>query len=289
MGSVPGVRPLSPDPTPAALRRGLLAVSVVWDLDLEPAHDGVRLPGARPLLVPWAECVVALAGADPEHPDGHARLHRWLRARRRAADLDPSVLRAALCPVGLPRDHVLHPGPGWVCSPVLGGALDLGLGALGLDPVAPRTVVPLPRTAVDDAGQAWTAVRDRLEQLGTVAAGLLGQDTGGVLRPVGDADVVTLLGARSLRTALSHAQGGMAGVVVPMRRRGWTRLRLVDPAFGPAAAAATAAPDRGFARALLVTADEVSEVGGPGSHDALALRQPAAASSPYGREVQPRG
>lgn len=280
---------LTPDPTPAALRRGLLAVSVVWDLDVEPADDGVRLPGPVPLLVPWDECALALAGADPETPEGRARLHRWLRARRAAAALGPGAVQAALRPVGLPVGHVLHPGPGWVCEPVLGGALDLGLGVLGLDPAEPDTVVPLPRAAVPDAGAAWLGVRAGLEQLGAVAAGLLAQDAGGVLRPVGDADVVTLLGARTLRTALVGGQGGMTGVVAPMRRRGWTRLRLVDPAFGPAAAAATEATDRGFARALLVTADEVSEVGAPGGHDVIALRQPAAASSPYGREVQRLG
>lgn len=278
---------LPPDPSPAALRRGLLAVSVVWDLDLVPADDGVRLPGRPEVVLPWEECLAALHGADPEQPSGHARLHRWLRSRRAAADLGPD-LAAALRVVGLPVGHVLHPGPGWVCERVLGGALDLGLGALGLDPRSPEAVVPLPRTAVPDLDARWPGARERLEQLGAVAAGLLAGDAGGVLRPVGGADVVTLLGARSLRSALAQAQGGMAGVVVPMRRRGWTRLRLVDPAFGPAAAAATEAVDRGFPRALLVTADEVSEVGGNGPDvpGVLALRQPAAPSSPYGRAVQ---
>ena len=52
----------------------------------------------------------------------------------------------------------------------------------------------------------------------------------------------------------------MTGAVVPMLRRGWTRLSLVDPAFGPAAAAATAAAERGFPRPLLVTADELTQV-----------------------------
>jgi hypothetical protein len=287
-GYVREVPHLPPDPTPAALRRGLLAVSVVWDLDLDPADDGVRLPGPPQVLVGWAECVAALQGADPETPAGHTRLHRWLRARRRAADLGPAALHDALRPLGLPVGHVLHPGPGWVAERVLGGALDLGPGVLGLDPAAPDTVVPLPLSAVQAADQVWAELRTGLERLGAVAAGLLAQDAGGVLRPAGDADVVTLLGARTLRTALAAPHGGMAGVVVPMRRRGWTRLRLVDPAFAPAAAAATEASDRGFARALLVTADEVSQVADPDRavHDVLALRQPAAASSPYGREVR---
>ena len=71
---------------------------------------------------------------------------------------------------------------------------------------------------------------------------------------------MTLLGSRALRAGLAGPAGGLAGVVVPMRRRGWTRLGLVDPAFGPAAAAATAAAERGFPRPLLVTVDEVSMV-----------------------------
>ncbi|MDP9433783.1 MAG: hypothetical protein M3P93_00700, partial [Actinomycetota bacterium] len=51
--------------------------------------------------------------------------------------------------------------------------------------------------------------------------------------------------------------GGMAAVAVPVRRRGWSRMQLVDPAFAPAVAAATDPPERGFPRPLLVTADEV--------------------------------
>jgi hypothetical protein len=71
--------------------------------------------------------------------------------------------------------------------------------------------------------------------------------------------VVTLLGARSLRVEVA-GRGGLGAAIVPMRRRGWTRLALVDPAFGPAAAAATEPADRGFDRPLLVTADELTLV-----------------------------
>ena len=59
--------------------------------------------------------------------------------------------------------------------------------------------------------------------------------------------------------ALGH-ECHLVGAVVPTRRLGWTRLSAVDPAFGLAAAAATPASDRGFPRAVLVTADEVTLV-----------------------------
>ncbi len=68
----------------------------------------------------------------------------------------------------------------------------------------------------------------------------------------------------------------MAAVLAPMRRRGWTRLALVDPAFGPAAAAATDAADRGFVRPLLVTPDELTMVAEGGRPHDVALRDPVA-------------
>ena len=94
---------------------------------------------------------------------------------------------------------------------------------------------------------------------------------------------MTLLGARSLRTALARDGGGLGAAVVPMRRRGWTRLAMIDPAFGPAAAAATPETERGFTRPLLVTADELALVPEGGRPD-LVLRDPAA-DVPWVRDV----
>ncbi len=129
----------------------------------------------------------------------------------------------------------------------------------------------------------WPALRARLEDLGEVAGERLRGDAKGMLRPCGPCDVVTLLGARSLRRAVAGLSGGMGAAVVPMRRRGWTRLALIDPAFGPAAAAATAEADRGFPRPLLVTADELTLVAEGGRTD-LALQDPAA-DAPWVRDV----
>lgn len=275
-------------PTPLELRRGVLAVSVLHDVDVEPARLGVRLPGEPTVWVSWTECRRALAGHDPETDAGRMRLTSWLLARRWAADVGREHLLLALRPVGLPVDHVLHPGLAWVCERVLGDALDLGIGAVGLDPADPDRVVLLPADVLDAAGidppAAWVTAVHRLERLGGLAADRLRLDSKGVLRPLGDADVLTLLGSRSLRAALAAEAGGMAAVIAPMRRRGWTKIALVDPAFGPAAAAATDAAERGFVRPLLITADEVTIVPTGGRPQDVALRD-RSVEAPWQRDM----
>lgn len=266
-------------PTAVELRRGVLAVSVLQDLDIEPAALGVTLTGDPTVWVSWGECRRSLAGHDPETAEGRERLGRWLLARRWAADISLPDLRERLRPVGLPVDHVLHPGLDWVRRRVLGDALDLGLGAVDIDPDDPDHVVLLPQPLLDavglDAGVAWVEAEDYLERMGELATERLRLDPKGQLRPVGDCDAVTLLGSRSLRTAIAREAGGMGAVVAPMRKRGWTKLAAIDPAFGPAAAAATAPHERGFTRPLLVTSEELAlalEGGRPGK---IVLRDPA--------------
>ena len=275
-------------PTALELRRGVLAVSVLHDLDIEPTELGVTLSGSPAVWVSWDECRRALAGADPEQPAGRARLADWLRARRWAADADRPALRASLRAVGLPVEHALHPGLDWVCERVMGGALDLGLGAVELDPEEPDRVVLLPPPALSAAGiapgEVWPGVRRRLEELGALAAERALRDPKGVLKPMGDCDVATLLGARSLRAALARDGGGLGAAAVPMRRRGWIKLSLIDPAFAPAAAAASSAADRGFARPLLMTADELTVVPEGGRPTQIVLRDPVGEDS-WARDV----
>lgn len=265
-------------PSLLELRRGCLAVSVLHDVDLEPAPLGVSLTGSPQVWVPWGECRRALAGHDPEGAAGRTRLADWLLARRWSADAGPEAVGRSLRPVGLPVEHVLHPGLDWVRERVLGEALDLGLGAVDLDPADPDRVVLLPATVLDALGldhdRCWAQAKAHLEVQGVLAAERVRRDPKGQLRPYGGCDAVTLLGARSLRAALAADGAGLGAAVVPMRRRGWTRLALIDPAFGPAAAAATEAVDRGFARPLLVTADELVLVP-EGGRSALVLRDPA--------------
>ena len=274
-------------PTALELRRGCLAVSVLHDVDLEPAPLGITLTGGHHVWVSWRECLRALAGHPPESAAGRTRLASWLLARRWCADAGPDAVSLLLRPVGLPLDHVLHPGLDWVRERVLGDALDLGLGAVGLDPADPERVVLLPATALDalglDVAAAWLGVSQALEHLGALAAQRVALDPRGRLRPFGDCDAVTLLGARSLRAALAAQAGGLAAAIVPMRSRGWTRLALIDPAIGPAAAAATPELDRGFTRPLLVTAEELALVP-EGGRSELVLRDPVL-DRPWDRDV----
>ena len=254
-------------------------MSVLHDVDVEPAPLGVVLTGTPAVWISWAECRRALAGFDPE-TTGRRRLADWLQARRWAADLSAADLRDRLRPVGLPVDHVLHPGLDWVKVRVLGDALDLGLGAVDLDPSDPDRVVLLPTPVLEYAGldtdDTWARAALLLEDLGGLAAERVKRDTKGQLRPIGDCDVTTLIGSRALRAALAAEAGGMAAAVVPMRRRGWTKLAAIDPAFGPAAAAATSAEERGFKRPLLITADELQLVAEGGRPAQIVLRDPAA-------------
>jgi hypothetical protein len=290
------------DPAAAvALRRGVLAVSVLDDVDLVPVADGVQLdlgpdsaarldPDAGPDAglggrVPWAELAACVGPVDPESEPGRARLRDWLRVRRYFAEMGSMAawrVELAAVPLGLPTDHPLHPGPEWVREAVLGGAVDLGIGLRGLVSDDPDGVVALPpaltRAVGLDPSAWWTALRVRLEDMGALTVDRLRRDGNGLITPMGGCDVVTLLGSRALRAFLAGSDGtGMRGVAVPMRSRGWFDLARIDPAFVSAAAAATDEVDRGFWRPLLVTRDEVATGLPGGDVRTIVLRDPAAA------------
>jgi hypothetical protein len=275
-------------PSLASMRRGALAVSVLDDLDLLPDDSGVVLSSPPAVRVSWAELRRCLAGADPEDPDGRDRLGGWLRARRWVADVLLSDLAERARPVGVPVDSPAHPGLDWVQRRVLGDALDLGLGFLGLSPDAPDDVVVVSQGVIDSAGidadPWWSRAEAYLETMGARAAERWQRDPAAPLRPMGDCDVVTLLGSATLRAALAGASGGLCPAAVPMRTRGWLDLSRIDPAFAPAAAAATDATERGFDRPLLLTAEEVALVpeGGRAAESALADRCP---EGPWTRDV----
>ncbi len=268
----------------------MLATSVLTEADVEPRDAGVLVEGH--LLIGWDELAEASYDGGPAHPDrpDWAPVARWLRTRAVLARLGPEGLAERARPLGLPVGHMLHPGPSWVREAVLGGALELGLGYTGLavdaDPGLLRVEVlddRALRAAGFDPAQLWPEARAYLERIGAVAAGRLrphGRGSELVLRPVGDAEVTTLLGARGFRAALAGADGtGMRAVAVPMRERGWLDLRAIDPAFAPAAAAATTAERRGFPGPVLVTADEVSLIPATTAPARLVLRDPAPVES----------
>ena len=267
-----------------ALKRCALAVSVLLDIDAEPDELGIVVRGVPDVHVPWKECRRALAGADPESDEGRRLLARWLLRRRWLADHTYDDLAERARPVGLPVDHALHPGLDWVRVRVMGDALDLGLGFLGIQPGHPDRVTLMPQTAIDAAGLAdvagawWLRANAYLERMGAMAAERFWRDRTAVLRPMGDCDVVTLLGSWTFRAALAGEAGGLRPIVVPMRTRGWADMSRIDPAFGPAAAAATDAVDRGFPRPVLLTADEITMVK-PGGDMTIALSDPAPADT----------
>jgi hypothetical protein len=215
------------------------------------------------------------------------------------------LLAEGLRAVGMANDHPLHPGEAWVQESVAGGALTLGFGLLpdvapGAFPEVQRArpeeaglgpeelpglpsvlAVPLPAGLLEEVGvdarQVWRTARRRLDHLAELAAERQRRRPQHPLRPLAEADVVTLLGSARFRRTLAGTPqdghgGGLVGLVVPMRTRGWISSSSLDPAFGPAAAAATSLAQRGFLRPLLVTADEVVQVP-PGGHPLRYLGQ----------------
>jgi hypothetical protein len=265
-------------PDSVELRRIALAVSVLDDIDIVPLDDGVMLAGTEPVEVSWLELRRAVAGAAADSELARARVRAWLHGRRIAVDHELEELRQLARPVGLPVDHPLHPGLDWVRHRVLGEALDLGFGFVGVGN-DPDMVIIVPQGALDAAGidptPWWPVARDYLERMGAIAAERLADSP--TLRPIGDCDVLTLLGSQTLRTALCSKDGtGMRAAAVPMRTRGWLDLSRIDPAYTAAAAAATDELDRGFPRPLLLTEDEVTLAPDGGRPAEIVLRDKAA-------------
>jgi len=261
------------------LRQCALAISVLIDLDLELRTDGVEVTGFPRVLVPWRECRAALGGLGADTEDGRRRLTRWLLHRRWIADHTYDDLAERARPVGLPPGHALHPGAPWVRHRVVGDSLDLGIGFRGIQPGHPDRVIVVPRGVFDAYGTDpmvfWKQARGYLEQMGALAVERWRRDQGATVRPMGDCDVVTLLGSHTFRWAVSAGEAsGMRAAVIPMRTRGWLDISRIDPAFGPAAATATDEAERGYARPVLVTANEVTMVSAGGRPEA-ALEDPA--------------
>src|SRR5437764_1045255 len=250
-------------PESTTLRRCALAVAVLHDLDVLPAIDGIVLTGSAPLEVSWAECRRALGGVDAETDDGRHRLARWLLLRRWLADRPLQDLYERARPYATPVESPLHSGLDWVRRRIHGDALDLGFGFVGLDPRNPDKVLPVPQRLLEAAGVRpedwWPTAIVYLERMGRMAAERMLRQPSAPLRPMGDCDVVTLLGSMTLRAAIVESvPDGLRTVAVPMRSRGWLDLSRVDPAFSAAAARLTPVDERGFTRPLLVTREEVA-------------------------------
>jgi hypothetical protein len=261
-----------------ALRRLVLAVSVLQDLDLVPVDDGVIVASGR--LLPWECLEVALAGHDPEAVESRPVLSTWLRAVQDIAWRSPEDLASRARPVGLPRGHTLHPGASWAQFTVPGGVLDLGVGLLGVG-TDPDEVVVLGAGLLEACGhdQAiwWPACVRYLEEMGELASARYTLHPDRPLRPMGDCDVVTLLGSPTFRRRLVGRDfAGMRAAALPTRRRGWLDLSRIDPAFALVAASLAENHDRGFERPLLITAEEVVMARSGGDPVLQAMRDAAA-------------
>jgi hypothetical protein len=250
-------------PEAPELRRCALAVAVMHDIDVLPSPHGVVLPGLTDIEITWAECRRATSGAAPDTETARLRLKRWFELRRWLADRQIDDLAERARPYGASVESPLHPGLDWVRRRVLGDSLDLGFGFVGINPAEPDLVIPIPhqvlRAASIEPSPWWPTAIVYLERMGEMAAERIRRTPKAPLRPMGDCDVVTLLGSRTFRQAITEdISDGMRTVAVPMRSRGWLDLTRVDPAFSAAAARLTTPEERGFSRPLLVTKEEVA-------------------------------
>ena len=278
------------------LRRVVLAVSLLDRgslTDIEPRDFGVVVPrsGDSPLLISWDE--ISEAVSEPDLPDSVAqrRLARWLRLRLvidallsldRPDRTGPECVLALVRPRALPREHSVHPGPAWPLRQVLGGALDLGLALRGYDDDGSPDgdgVCPLPPGVLIAAGVSVELARTRafryLADMAELGCDRLRRVPLALLRPLGDADIPTLLASPEFRTAVLDGQG-MRSAAIPTLRRGWLDLGRLDPAFVPAAAELTDPDQRGFPRPVLITADEVTLVREGGDIVRQSLADPVA-------------
>jgi hypothetical protein len=279
---------------PLSLRRAVLAAVLTGEDavgDLQTRDDGVLHAHPPDLLVPWTELVRGIGDPDALPVSVlQRRVGRWLRLRVTLHDLlhadgDPAEARGRILARvrlrALPHDHAVHPGPSWPRRAVLGGALDVGLALRGVDDdgrPSPEDVGVLPAALLVAAGidvaEATARAERHLADMASLAAERLRRDPTSVLRPLGDADVLTLLSARALREVLVDGQG-MRSAAVPVRTRGWLDLGRIDPAFALSAAELTEPDDRGFSRPVLVTRDEVALIKVAGDPVRQALADPS--------------
>src|SRR3954464_9832783 len=95
-------------PSLLALKRCVLAVSVLDDVDLLPRERHVVVEGSPVVRVPWRLVRGALAGADPESLAARRRVAVLLRNVRWAADLGRAEMRVRARPYGVAVEHPDH-------------------------------------------------------------------------------------------------------------------------------------------------------------------------------------
>lgn len=264
----------------APLRQAVLAVSVLDDVAVSidigagdrPGDPAVLVTGeeGRSTRLTWSDIEVAVGrwSHEPGHEVPRGRLRTVMAAALLAAAGSAHLAAAARIRVE-PEASGLHDGPTWARMR-LGRGVCAGW-ALAPDALtAPLPLIPVPSLVPYLPGEAdWALALRTTERLADVLVERLRRDLAEqrplVLRPVADVDVCTMLVAPRLRAWLAGIDGdGLATLSVPDRSRGWTDLRRIDPAFVTAAWAATEPLQRGFARPLLVSAEEVALPHAPG-------------------------
>jgi hypothetical protein len=249
---------------PPGIRQVVLAVLVQQDRDdATVSPEGVRLLSLDG-FIPWETLSVM---APPGWPwqarvDLVTDLLNAAVWARQPLPLLEGTLRVHAEPLGSLRAPA---GDAWAVEPVHGGALTLGWGATGVDPDRPDRVVPIADliwTLADvDVWAWWGAARARHERDGELCAlrwatGVLGKDE---LRPVRNHDVTTLLGARSLRSAVTtRLRSPMVTIGCPTRSIAFLLHGPVDLHFVTLAFEASPPHERAFSHPLLITADEVA-------------------------------
>ena len=266
-----------------ALRRCVLGVSVIDGIDAFPDPDGVRLLDGIPMAIGWPEIDEAVGNINPDSARARTRLRMWFRLRSQLEAI--SDVRGRARAMALPRGHALHPGADWARVTVPGGLIDLGVGLLGLldDPDEVVVIPPaLARAANLPVEHWWPELVCELEVTARKGADRFSLDDNAPLRRFGDYDVVTLLASSTFREVMCAVDPiGWRTAAVPMRHRGWLDLARIDPAFAAAAALATEPDERGFARAIIVTPEEVVLVPPGGNAAEHALLDPPIAHDPW--------
>ncbi|MGF1647675.1 MAG: hypothetical protein ACFCVF_12255 [Kineosporiaceae bacterium] len=264
----------------ADLRRAVLAAAVIDDLPVTVDPTAGDAPDAPAVTVTdassgavsrltWEDVAVTVGPwrAEPAHPVARGRVAALVVAAGLiAADGPPALARAVRAHVevaGSPRSC----GAGWSLDGLGDGPLAVGWGLV--TPSTGHLTWPLPTaptlaTAVRAGEPDLAGATREIDRLGTALAERLDRDHREgrdlVLRPMGPADVPTLLLSRTLRHWLAGHDGtGLGTVAVPTRHRGWTDLRRIDPPYVAAAHAATDAVDAACPVPLLVTLDGVWE------------------------------
>lgn len=263
----------------ADLRRVVLAASVLDDLPVSvdpaagdatdaPAVTASDPPSGRQARLTWDDVAVAVGAwrAEPTHPVTRGRVSALVTAAGLLAAGGPGALSAAARAhvevSGSPRSC----GPGWSLGGFGDGPLGVGWGVV--TPTTGHLTWPLPpaptlAAALSAAAPDLAAAAREVDRLGAAMVERLERDRREgrdlVLRPMGAADVPTLLLSGELRRWLADLDGtGLGTLAVPTRHRGWTDIRRIDPPYIAAAHAATDAVDAACPVPLLVTAETVS-------------------------------